>query len=119
MRKFILVMLAVQLAGCASRALAPVAVVEPQYRYLVAKGGSVDGLLSEKSSDSPTSSGKASAVNGQITLAFTGSGADYFTGDALGPQSDNGVRVTFQTKTTKACNYQFDRPEARGPREAG
>jgi type II secretory pathway pseudopilin PulG len=75
---------------------------------LTVNGGSVDGLLSENSNGTPTSTVKGSVANGQLTLSFTGSGSDYFTGEATGTQSGDSIQVAFKTKTTKACNYAFD-----------
>ncbi len=72
---------------------------------LAVNGGSVDGLLSENSSGTPTSTVKGSAVNGQLTLSFTGSGPDYFTGEVTGTQNGDSIQIAFKAKTTKACNY--------------
>ncbi len=75
---------------------------------LTVNGGTVDGLLSENSSGTPTSTVKGSIANGQLTLSFTGSGPDYFTGEATGTQNGDSIQVAFKTKTTKSCNYAFD-----------
>ena len=75
---------------------------------LTVNGGSVDGLLSENSNGAPTSTVKGSAANGQLTLSFTGSGPDYFTGEVTGTQNGDSIQIAFKTKTTKACNYAFD-----------
>lgn len=71
-------------------------------------GAAIDGLLSESPAGSPTSTIKGSAANGQVSLSFTGSGPDYFTGEAVGTQNTDSIRVSFKTKSTKACNYTFD-----------
>jgi len=75
---------------------------------LTINGEAVDGLLSENSNNTPTSTVKGAVANGQLTLSFTGSGPDYFTGEATGTQTGDSIRVAFRTKTTKACNYTFD-----------
>lgn len=75
---------------------------------LTINGDSVEGLLSESSSSTPTSTVKGAVSNGQLTLSFTGSGPDYFTGEVTGTQTGDSIRIAFKTKTTKACNYTFD-----------
>ena len=75
---------------------------------LTLNGEAVDGLLSESASSTPTSTVKGAVSNGQLTLSFTGSGPDYFTGEVSGTQTGDGIRIAFRTKTTKACNYTFD-----------
>jgi hypothetical protein len=75
---------------------------------LTINGEAVEGLLSESSSSTPTSTVKGAVSNGQLTLSFTGSGADYFTGEVTGTQTADSIRIAFKTKTTKACNYSFD-----------
>jgi hypothetical protein len=75
---------------------------------LAINGEAVDGLLSENSSSTPTSTVKGAASNGQLTLSFTGAGPDYFTGEVTGTQTGDSIRIAFKTKTTKACNYTFD-----------
>ena len=75
---------------------------------LTINGEAVEGLLSENSNNTPTSTVKGAVSNGQLTLSFTGSGPDYFTGDATGTQTGDSIRIAFRTKTTKACNYTFD-----------
>ena len=75
---------------------------------LTINGEAVEGLLSENSNSTPTSTVKGAVSNGQLTLSFTGSGPDYFTGEATGTQTGDGIRIAFKTKTTKACNYSFD-----------
>ena len=75
---------------------------------LTINGEAVEGLLSESASATPTSTVKGSAANGQLALSFTGSGPDYFTGEATGTQTGDSIRIAFRTKTTKACNYSFD-----------
>jgi len=75
---------------------------------LTVNGEAVEGLLSESSSSTPTSTVKGAVSNGQLTLSFTGSGPDYFTGEVTGTQTAEGIRVAFKTKTTKACTYTFD-----------
>jgi hypothetical protein len=75
---------------------------------LTINGEAVEGLLSENSNNTPTSTVKGAVSNGQLTLSFTGSGPDYFTGEATGTQTGDSIRIAFRTKTTKACNYSFD-----------
>ena len=75
---------------------------------LTINGEAVDGLLSENANSTPTSTVKGAVSNGQLTLSFTGSGPDYFTGEATGTQTADGIRIAFKTKTTKACTYTFD-----------
>jgi len=75
---------------------------------LTLNGERVDGLLSENANATPTSTVSGAVSNGQLTLSFAGSGPDYFTGEATGTQTADGIRVAFRTKTTKACNYTFD-----------
>ena len=75
---------------------------------LTINGEAVEGLLSESSSSTPTSTVKGAVSNGQLTLSFTGSGPDYFTGEVTGTQTADSIRLAFRTKTTKACNYTFD-----------
>jgi hypothetical protein len=75
---------------------------------LTVNGEAVEGLLSENSNSTPTSTVRGSAANGQLTLSFVGNGPDYFTGEATGTQNGDGIRIAFRTKTTKACNYSFD-----------
>lgn len=75
---------------------------------LTITGNSVEGLLSENSNGTPTSTVKGSASGGQLTLSFVGSGPDYFTGEVAGTQTGDSIRLAFKTKTTKACNYAFD-----------
>ena len=75
---------------------------------LTINGEAVEGLLSENSNNTPTSTVKGAVSNGQLTLSFTGSGPDYFTGEATGTQTGDSIRIAFRTKTTKACNYAFD-----------
>jgi hypothetical protein len=75
---------------------------------LTINGGQVDGLLSETSSGNATSTVKGSVANGQVSLSFVGSGPDYFTGEAVGTQAGDSIRVSFRTKTSRACNYAFD-----------
>lgn len=115
---------AVQMAAAAAPAAAPTAAATGPQIYrgkgatdawcqspamaLTVNGGAVDGLLSENSSGTPTSTVKGSIANGQLTLSFVGSGPDYFTGEATGTQNGDSIQVAFRTKTTKACNYAFD-----------
>jgi len=115
---------AVQMAAAAAAAAAPIATATGPQTYrgkgatdawcqspamvLTVNGGSVDGLLSENSNGAPTSTVKGSAANGQLTLSFTGSGPDYFTGEVTGTQNGDSIQIAFKTKTTKACNYAFD-----------
>lgn len=75
---------------------------------LTINGGTVDGLLSEVSGGNPTSTIKGTLADGQLSLAFKGSGSDYFTGEATGTQTGDSIRVSFKTKSTRACNYSFD-----------
>jgi hypothetical protein len=75
---------------------------------LTLNGEAVEGLLSETSGGTPTSKVTGSASNGQLALSFTGSGPDYFTGEATGTRTGDSIRIAFKTKTTKACNYTFD-----------
>jgi hypothetical protein len=75
---------------------------------LTINGEAVEGLLSESSSSTPTSKVTGAVSNGQLTLSFSGSGPDYFTGDVTGTQTGDSIRIAFKTKTTKACNYSFD-----------
>lgn len=75
---------------------------------LTINGEAVEGLLSETSAGTPTSKVTGSVSNGQLALSFTGSGPDYFTGEATGTQTGDNIRIAFKTKTTKACNYTFD-----------
>jgi hypothetical protein len=75
---------------------------------LAINGETVEGRLSETADGKSTSRVKGSAVNGRLTLAFTGAGSDFYTGDATGTQSADGVRLSFRTRTAKACNYDFD-----------
>ena len=112
----------VQMAASAP-AVAPTATTGPQtYRgkgttdawcqspamVLTINGEAVEGLLSENSSSTPTSTVKGAVSNGQLTLSFTGSGPDYFTGAVTGTQTGDSIRIAFKTKTTKACSYTFD-----------
>ena len=75
---------------------------------LTINGEAVDGLLSENANSTPTSTVKGAVSNGQLTLSFTGSGPDYFTGEVTGTQTGDNIRIAFKTKTTKACTYTFD-----------
>ena len=70
---------------------------------LTINGEAVEGLLSETSSGTPTSKVTGSVSNGQLALSFTGSGPDYFTGEATGTQTGGNIRIAFKTKTTKAA----------------
>jgi hypothetical protein len=75
---------------------------------LTVNGTAVDGLMSEVSTGTPTSTVKGTVTNGQVGLTFTGSGSDYFSGSAMGTYAANAIRVSLKTKTTRSCTYQFD-----------
>lgn len=75
---------------------------------LAVNGEAVEGRLSESADGKSTSRVKGSVANGRLTLSFVGAGADFYTGDATGTQSAEGVRVSFKTKSAKACTYNFD-----------
>lgn len=75
---------------------------------LTINGGAVEGLLSEVSGRKPTSTIRGSMADGQLSLSFKGSGSDYFTGEVIGTQSGDSIRVSFKTRSAKACSYSFD-----------
>jgi hypothetical protein len=41
-------------------------------------------------------------------VVVRGSGPDYFTGEATGALGGDSIRVSFKSKSSKACNYVFD-----------
>jgi hypothetical protein len=75
---------------------------------LTVNGGSVEGLLSERSNGAPTSTIKGTSTDGQLALAVSGSSPDYFTGDVTGALSGDNIQLAFRTTTARACNYVFD-----------